>query len=162
MSVATTQSPQSPACRTPISDPVTGRTDEKVRRRTYIQKIDLNDAYNQIQLSPASQEKLALRTHRGVLLQQRLPFGIASAPGYFQDIMDRLTQDLPGVATYMDAILVSGADAESHLSNLRGLLQRLDAKGLRCRKAKKGGLLKNLSNISVTFFLKRASRKDQR
>ena len=50
--------------------------------------------------------------------------------------MDRLTQDLPGVATYMDDILVSGADAESHLSNLRGLLQRLDAKGLRCRKEK--------------------------
>ena len=99
-------------------------------------KIDLSDAYNQIQLSPASQEKLALSTHRGVLLQQRLPFGIASAPGYFQEIMDRLTQDLPGVATYMDDILVSGADAESHLSNLRGLLQRLDAKGLRCRKEK--------------------------
>ena len=99
-------------------------------------KIDLSDAYNQIQLSPASQEKLALSTHRGVLLQQRLPFGIASAPGYFQEIMDRLTQDLPGEATYMDDILVSGADAESHLSNLRGLLQRLDAKGRRCRKEK--------------------------
>ena len=94
-------------------------------------KIDLSDAYNQIQLSPVSQEKLALSTHRGVLLQQRLPFGIASAPRYFQEIMDRLTQDLPGVATYMDDILVSGADAESHLSNLRGLLQDLNAKGLR-------------------------------
>ena len=50
--------------------------------------------------------------------------------------MDRMTQDLPGVATYMDDILVSGADAESHLSNLRGLIQRLDAIGLRCHKEK--------------------------
>lgn len=102
----------------------------------FFSKIDLADAYNQIQLSPASQEKLALSTHRGVLLQQRLPFGITSAPGYFQEIMDQLTQDLPGVATYMDDILVSGADAENHLSNLRGLLQRLEEKGLRCRKEK--------------------------
>ena len=44
-------------------------------------KIDLADAYNQIQLAPESQRRLAHNTHRGVLLQQRLPFGIKSAPG---------------------------------------------------------------------------------
>ena len=37
-------------------------------------KIDLADAYNQIQLAQESQRRLALSTHRGVLLQQRLPF----------------------------------------------------------------------------------------
>ncbi|XP_052824016.1 uncharacterized protein LOC128247867 [Octopus bimaculoides] len=61
-------------------------------------KIDLADAYNQIKLAPESQRRLALSTHRGVLLQQRLPFGIKSAPGYFQEIMENLTHDLPGVA----------------------------------------------------------------
>ena len=50
-------------------------------------KIDLADAYNQIQLAPESQKWLALSTHRGVLLQKRLPFGISSAPSYFQEIM---------------------------------------------------------------------------
>ena len=64
-------------------------------------KIDLSDAYNQIKLGPKSQKRLALSTHKGVLLQKRLPFGIKSAPGYFQQIMDQLTQDLPGVATWM-------------------------------------------------------------
>ncbi len=44
-------------------------------------KIDLADAYNQIPLSEESQKRLALSTHRGVLLQTRLPFGISSAPG---------------------------------------------------------------------------------
>eukprot|EP00731_Ephydatia_muelleri_P010105 Em0005g691a len=68
-------------------------------------KIDLADAYNQIQLSPESQKRLALSTHRGVLLQMRLPFGISSAPGYFQELMDKLTCDLQGVAVYMDDIL---------------------------------------------------------
>ena len=62
-------------------------------------KIDLAEAYNQIQLAPESQRRLALSTHRGVLLQQRLPFGIKSAPGYFQEIMENLTSDLPGVAS---------------------------------------------------------------
>ena len=99
-------------------------------------KVDMADAYNQIMLNSQSQKRLALSTHRGVLLQKRLPFGIKSAPGYFQQIMDQLTKDLPGVAVYLDDILVSGKDREDHVSNLRGLLQRLDEKGLRCRLEK--------------------------
>ena len=78
-------------------------------------KIDLADAYNQVKLAPESQRRLALSTHRGILLQTRLPFGITSAPGYFQSIMDQLTSDLQGVAVYMDDLLVSGADAWQHL-----------------------------------------------
>ena len=99
-------------------------------------KIDLADAYNQIPLSKESQKKLALSTHKGVFLQMRLPFGISSAPGYFQEIMFQLTNDLKGVAVYLDDILVSGATAEDHLQNLRALLQRLQDKGLRCRLEK--------------------------
>ena len=99
-------------------------------------KIDLADAYSQIQLAPESQRRLALSTHRGVLLQQRLPFGIKSAPGYFQEIMENLTSDLPGVAVFQDDMLVSGQDANDHLSNLKRLLTRLNDKGLRCRRDK--------------------------
>ena len=69
-------------------------------------KIDLADAYNQIMLTPESQKKLALSTHRGVLLQRRLPFGIKSAIGYFQHIMEQLTKDMKGVAVYLDDILM--------------------------------------------------------
>ena len=85
-------------------------------------KIDLADVYNQIKLTPESQRRLALSTHRGVLLQQRLPFGIKSAPGYFLEIMENQTNDLPGVAVFQDNILVSGQNANSHLSNLMGVL----------------------------------------
>ena len=99
----------------------------------YFSKVDLADAYNQIELGPESQRRLALSTHRGVLLQTRLPFGISSATGYFQDVMNQLTSDLPGVAVYLDDILISGKTAEDHLNNLRRLLKRLNDRGLRCR-----------------------------
>ena len=99
-------------------------------------KIDLADAYNQIKLSPESQRRLALSTHRGVLLQQRLPFGIKSAPGYFQEIMENMTSDLSGVAVFQDDMLVSGKDANDHLNNVKKLFIRLDEKGLRCRRDK--------------------------
>ena len=99
-------------------------------------KIDLADAYNQIRLGPESRMRLALSTHRGVLLQNVFPFGISSAPGYFQKIMDDLTSDLPGAAVYLDDILVSGKDAKDHYHNLQRLLDRLHAKGLRCKREK--------------------------
>ena len=102
----------------------------------YFSKIDLADAYNQVKLSPESQKKLAISTHRGVLLQKRLPFGISSAPGYFQEIMEKITRDLNGVAVYLDDILVSGSDAKDHLNNLKALLKRLQDKGLRCKLEK--------------------------
>ena len=37
-------------------------------------KIDLADAYKKVRLGPKSRERLALSTHRGVLLQNVLPF----------------------------------------------------------------------------------------
>ena len=65
-------------------------------------KIDLADAYNQINLGLISRKRLALSTHRGALLQNVLPFGISSAPGYFQSIMEDILRDLTGVAVYLD------------------------------------------------------------
>ena len=88
----------------------------------YFTKIDFVDAYNQICLGPESQRRLALSTHQDVLLQLRLPFGISSAPSYFQGIMDQLTRDLTGVAVYLDDILVSGSSPQDHIRNLRSLL----------------------------------------
>ena len=108
----------------------------KLGRGYCFSKIDLANAYNQIYLSPDSQKKLALSTHKGVLLQKRLPFGIKSAPGYFQEIMEQLMQNLRGVAVYFDDILVSGDNAKDHLMNLRALFKRLEEKGLRCNREK--------------------------
>lgn len=106
---------------------------QKLAGGYYFSKIDLADAYNQIELDNESQHKLALSTHKGVLLQKRLPFGIKSAPSYFQEIMSKLTADINGVVVYLDDILISGVDAEDHLKNLEKLLERLEKKGLRCK-----------------------------
>ena len=95
-------------------------------------KIDLSCAYNQVLLTPENQRRLALSTHKGLLLQKRLPFGISSAPGYFQEIMDQLVKDLPGVGCFLDDIIVSGRDENEHLENLERLLNRLLEKGLKC------------------------------
>ena len=115
-----TVNPQLETHRQPMPLP-----DELIHRLSgghYFSKIDLADAYNQVKLSPKSQKRLALSTHRGVLLQKLLPFGISSVPGYFQEIIEKITRYLAGVAVYLDDILVSGCIAVDHLDNLRALL----------------------------------------
>jgi len=62
----------------------------KLGGRHRFTKIDLANAYIQIKPCLESRKRLALSTHRGVLLQNILPFGTSSAPGYFQSIMDSL------------------------------------------------------------------------
>ena len=123
----------------------------------HFSKIDLADAYNQVKLSPESQKRLALSTHRGVLLQKLLPFGISSVPGYFLEIMEKITRDLAGVAVYLDDILVSGCNAVDHLDNLHALLQRLQDNGLRCKLEHKHQL-----SIWGILFHAKALAKDTR
>lgn len=40
----------------------------------------------------------------------KMPFGISSAPDYFTEVMNQLTDDSGGVAVFPDEILVSGYD----------------------------------------------------
>ena len=131
---AITVSPQLETHRHPLPSP------EQLMQRLsggwYFTKIDLADAYNEIRLGPEYQIRLALSTHRDVLLQLRLPFGISPALAYFQGIMDQLTRDLTGVSVYLDDILVSGYLLQDHIRNMRSLLKRVNDNGLKCRLKK--------------------------
>ena len=78
-------------------------------------KLDLSHAYLQVLLEPDSRKYATINTHKGLYQYQRLPFGIASAPAVFQEIMEKILQGIPGVIVYIDNILVSGKNEEEHL-----------------------------------------------
>ena len=69
-------------------------------------KLDLQQAYLQLQLEEESRQYVTINTHRGLFEYTRLPFGVASAPALFQKTMDTILQGLPGVKCYIDDILV--------------------------------------------------------
>ena len=77
--------------------------------------LDLSQAYLQPALDKQSQKLVVINTHKGLYKFKRLPFGVASAPAIFQKVMDTLLQDIPGVACYIDDIIVTGATEEKHL-----------------------------------------------
>ena len=99
-------------------------------------KLDLSHAYQQIVLDKSSKPCTTINTHQGLFVYNRLPFGVSSSPGIFQRIMDGLLSNLPGVAVYLDDILITGKTQQEHLNNLSGVLQKLSDAGLRLKKEK--------------------------
>ncbi len=99
-------------------------------------KLDLSQAYLQLQLDESSMQYVTINTHKGLYSFTRLPFGVASAPAIFQKIMDRILQGLPNVGCYIDDILITGEDEASHLQTLEEVFIRLEKHGIRLRQEK--------------------------
>ena len=67
-------------------------------------KLDLSEAYLQIELEEESKQYLVINTHQGLYQFNRLPYGVASAPAIFQQIVEQILPKLPGVVCYIDNI----------------------------------------------------------
>ena len=99
-------------------------------------KLDMSQAYQRIVLDEDSRTYVVINTHRGLFQYNRLPFGVSSAPGIFQRVMESILNGIPGVVVYIDDILVTGATEEEHLAHLEEVLRRLEEAGLRLKRNK--------------------------
>ena len=99
-------------------------------------KLDLSQAYQQLELEESSRQYVVINTHKGLFKYTRLPYGVSSAPGIFQRAMENLLQGIPGVVVYIDDILVTGKTQEEHLAILERVLSRLESAGLRLKRNK--------------------------
>ena len=91
--------------------------------------IDLSQAYQQLLLDEESKKLVVINTQKGLFRYTRLPFGISSAPGIFQRVMESVLQGISGVIAYLDDILVSAATEEEHLQRLEMVFDRLERQG---------------------------------
>ena len=99
-------------------------------------KLDLSEAYLQIKLEEQSKQYLVINTHQGLYQFNRLPYGVASAPAIFQQIMEQILPKLPGVVCYIDDILITGRNDDEHLANLEAVFQSLKQYGFRLKRSK--------------------------
>ncbi len=90
----------------------------------------LSQAYQQLALDNVSKQYTA---HKGLF---RLPYGILSAPGIFQCVMETLLRNIPGVIVYIDDIIVTGAMKTDHLKSLEEVLRWLAEARLHTKKHK--------------------------
>ena len=49
----------------------------------------------------------------------KVPFGLAQAPAYFQELMNKVLKDLPFAIAYLDDIIIYSKTAEEHLDHLQ-------------------------------------------
>ena len=102
----------------------------------YFSKLDMSNAYMQLSLDEESKDLTTINTHRGLFRYNRLCFGIASAPGIFQRTLESVLGRIPGVAIFLDDILISGKSKEDHVEKVRLVLRKLNDAGLKLSKNK--------------------------
>ncbi|KAK6763082.1 hypothetical protein RB195_023694 [Necator americanus] len=114
---------------------------------TGLNDLDLAEAYLQLEVDDVSKQLLTINTHRGLYRFNRLPFGVKSAPGIFQQCMDTLIAGLDGTAAYLDDILVTGRTISEHNARLEAVLKQIQDYGFRIRLDKCAFL-----QTKITYF----------
>lgn len=88
-------------------------------------KIDLKGAYQQLQIGAESRKYLTINTHLGLFQYLRMPFGVAAASAYFQQVIDSILRKLDGVVCYSDDILVTGENEAQCMKRCERVFERL-------------------------------------
>ena len=77
-----------------------------------------------------------MNTHLGQYYWTRLPYGISSSAGIFQELMDEVLSGTSMVCCRIDDILVSGKTDKEHLQNMNEVISRLEKYNFRCKLSK--------------------------
>ena len=104
----------------------------------FFSNIDLTSGYFQMALHEESQDLTAFITPMGLYKWKRLPMGLASAPGAFQNLMELIMAGLSYevALVYLDDIIIFGRSFEEHLDRLDLVLGRLKEAGLKIKGSK--------------------------
>lgn len=84
----------------------------------HFSKIDLKQAYHQLEVSDETGKLLTWSTHKDVYKVNRLPFGCKPNSSIFQSVIDRTLVGCEGTTTLIDDIIVKGQSNEAHVKNL--------------------------------------------
>lgn len=87
--------------------------------------IDLNNAYMQIEVDDDTKKLLVINTHRGMYTFNRLAQGVRSAPGAFQQCMEKMVAGINGVFPYLDDVVVATPTREENVNAVIQVFKRL-------------------------------------
>ena len=112
----------------------------------YFSKMDLKSGYWQIEMEETSRPKTAFITPMGLFEFNKMPFGLATAPSIFQDLMNNTLQGMlfEFCLCYLDDIIVYSNSEEEHLKHLEAIFRRLDEAGLKLKLSKCEFFMKRL------------------
>ena len=97
----------------------------KLNGAKYLSTLDLRAGYHQIPLDKSSITKTAFNSPFGKYEYMKVPFGLAQAPVYFQELLTRVLKDFDFAIAYLENIIICSKTAE-HLSHIRKVLRNFD------------------------------------
>lgn len=90
-------------------------------------KLDLRNAYHLVRIREGDEWKTAFNTPSGHYEYLVMPFGLTNAPAVFQALVNDVLRDMlnQSVFVYIDDILIFSPNLETHIQQVRRVLQRL-------------------------------------
>ena len=112
-------------------------------------KLDLRNAYHLVRIRSGDEWKTAFSTPSGHYEYKVMPFGLSNCPSVFQALVNDVLREMINrcVFVYLDDILVFSKDLESHVQQVRRVLNLLWENKLFVK------LEKCQFHVSNTFFL---------
>ena len=99
--------------------------------------LDLRSGYYHIGLSDSAKPKTAfVVSGMGKYQFNRVPFGLAQAPAYFQKLINEVLTDCDFAMGYLDDIIIFSKTEEEHLEHLEIIFSRLREAGLKLKLQK--------------------------
>ena len=77
----------------------------------------------------------------------KVPFGVAQAPAYFQELMTGILKDFNFAIAYLDDIIIFSKTTQEHLSHIRMVFDKLKSAKLSMKKSKCNFLLKEIQYL---------------
>ena len=143
--------------------PNTDETLEQMNGASVFSKLDLAQAFHQVELESDSRYITTFATNNGLYRYKRLFFGVNSAPETYQRIIQQVIQDIPGCKNIIDDIIIYASNQQEHDKILTMLLTRLREKGLTLNRNKcefnKSELLKFMAHTLSSSVIKIADDK---
>ena len=118
--------------------PLIEETIDHLRGAEWYSVVDALWGFWNVKVAEASRDKLAISTKYGLYRFKRMPFGIASAPGIFQRLMQTTLRGLEWSCclVYLDDTIIYSRTFGSHLVALVEVLTRFKRSGLRLKSKK--------------------------
>ena len=91
----------------------------------YFSTLDLRAGYHHIGLTTDSIPKTAFTSPFGKYEYVKVPFGLAQAPAYFQELMTGVLKDLLFAMAYLDDIIIYSSTPDEHLEYIKTVFEKL-------------------------------------
>ena len=103
---------------------------------SYFGKIDLSDAYYQIELDKDAKEICTINTSQGLFKMCRLPQGLKSSSSIFQNCNESTLKGIKGVVIFQDDVLVYGRTKDQYEKRMLAVKNRLREKNFTINEKK--------------------------